>query len=190
MMHDVKTALILLKYDKNTPVSRILTCGGDPFEYIVTHIDSFGIKDMILEFLQELINRGYDINSSVNQGQIIGNNIVQYKSAWVSAICSPFYFVELLELLMKNGANPNQPIHGGCRWTPLHIAIQANNLSAVKFLLDAGADLTKKAGPSVPGRRSTTNPPQTALSYAKLLALENVENAEIVNLLINRGAPY
>ena len=96
----------------------------------------------------------------------MGLPVPQCKSAWVSAIYSQFYFVEVLELLMKNGANPSQRIsNGSCIWSPLHVANQTNNLSAVRVLLDAGSDLTKKAGPSMPTKRSTANPPGTPEPY-------------------------
>ena len=57
-------------------------------------------------------------------------------------------------------------------------------------MLDAGADLTIKAGPSMPSRRCTTNPPQTPLAYARSLAQTNIENSEIINLLVSHKAPY
>jgi len=186
-MGDIKTALVLLKHDKTLEAHKIIT-EVDVFEYVSHKINPSEIKNLILEFLQELINHDYNINSESGTYDS-RNSVVQYKSAWISAIQSEFYFVEILELLMKNGANPNQRIHQGCYWTPLHIAIKANNLSAVKFLIDAGADLTKKASPSVPSRYCTTSPPQTPLSYAKALALQNVENNEIINLLISHRAP-
>ena len=193
-MGDIKTALALLKHTKDKKISHISIQNQDLFQYLIENINPSGIKDLVLEFMQELIDRGYDINASHYNARTINLEITQYKSAWASAIYSQFYFVEVLELLMKNGANPSQRIQGDSQfWTPLHVAINNNRLSAVRFLLDAGADLTKKA--LVPGRHRTVNS-QTPLSYAKasLLtgsyskALMGAENQEVINLLIKRGA--
>lgn len=123
---DIKTALLLLKHSKAVDT---LKHGSHMFECALK-IDPYGIEDEIFEFLQELINRGYDINSSSYT-----TTSTSVKSAWISAICSRFYSVKTLELLMKNGANPSQLIYnGGDIWTPLSIAIQHNKLDAVKYL--------------------------------------------------------
>ncbi|MDR3549994.1 MAG: ankyrin repeat domain-containing protein [Candidatus Babeliales bacterium] len=187
-MKDIRTALVLLNHDKHKQAAQIFSIHGDIFQYVV-NIDPSEIKGLILEFLQVLINRGYNINSINGDASRITSGIIENKSAWSSAINSEFYSIEVLELLMKNGANPNQLIYaGGFAWTPLHIAIQANNIRAVKFFLDVGADLTKKAGPSMGSRHSTSNPPGTPLFHAQCLALTHVENSEIINLLIKHGA--
>jgi hypothetical protein len=195
LIGDIKSALLLLK---KTSVSKyapgeLLACKKDNkyiFEYVLTEIDPTGIRDIWLELLQVIIDHGYNINSSASQTREINGQVTEIRSAWIHAINSPFDSTKVLELLMKNGANPNQLIYdqANCSWTPLLIAIQENNLSAVKFLLDAGADLTKKAGPSMPSRRSTTNPSGTPLSYAQALAFTHVENQEIIDLLIKHGA--
>src|SRR4030095_2752326 len=176
---DIKTALILLKHDQHKQLVRNFS--HDIFEYVVREIDPSEIQDLILEFIQECIDHGYDINSPYSTSSVVSNECVRYKNAWVSAINSPFFSVEILKLLMKNGANPNQLIHdGSCYWTPLHFAIQANNVGVVKFLLNEGADLTKKAGPSMPSSRKTVNPPGTPLCYARAVAFaSHVENDEI-----------
>ncbi len=200
LMKDIKTALVLLKHDKslfpdanninNNKIFRIVVDSCDVFEYVVSKIDPFGIEDLVFEFLQECINRGYNINSTNLCTERINLEIKANASAWVSAITSSsFNSVEILELLMKNGANPNQLIRSGLiLWTPLHLAIRANNLSAVKFLLDAGADLTKKAGPKMASKHCTINPPGTSLNYAQALAFTHMENQEVIDLLIKYGA--
>lgn len=190
MLGDIKSALILLKHS-NENASKILINGCDPFEY-VARIDPSQVKDLILEFLQELINRGYDINSSCAHSGcgISGGEISHYKSAWASVLASPFCSVEVLGLLVKNGANPNQQINGG--YTPLHMAIQNNNIKAVKFLLNAGVDLSKKANVAQ-GRGTIKANPLTPLDYARSLAQKNVENRvirEIITLLVNYKSPY
>ena len=188
-MRDIKTALVLLKHNKCESIMRSSVCGCDLLQYLVETINPAGIKNLVLEFMQELVNQGYNINSSSYRCNQSDGQTAQCKSAWVSAICSSFYSDQVLELLMKNGANPNQLIYSSPTiWTPLHVAIQANNLSAVKFLLDAGADVTKKAGPSVPTKRRTVNPPGTPLFYAQALSLTHIENDEIIKLLIKHGA--
>jgi ankyrin repeat protein len=182
-MKDIKTALILLKHDKNTPISRIVPNGSDGFECVIMNGDPTEIKDLILEFLQELIDRGYDINSNVGMGSIINNEIVQYKSVWPMAIKSPHYFVELLELFMKNGANPNQEIL--FIGTPLHCAVFANNLSAVKFLINVGADLNKRV---ITHKSGLIARAQTPLSYARILDGEGSCCQEIIDFLVKHGA--
>jgi ankyrin repeat protein len=190
-MGDIRTALVLLKHNKHKSIIQMSVCGCDCFQYLAERINPAGIKNLVLEFMQELIDQGYDINSGSERAKIVNNVVEQYKSAWVSVIQSPFYSDDMLELLMKNGANPSQYIyatpHG--RWTPLHIAIQSNNLRAVRFLLGVGADVTKKAGPIIMRGRGRAQE-QTPLSYAKSLAsrMANFET-NIIKLLIKYRAP-
>ena len=67
---------------------------------------------------------------SVNQ---FGNSPIHLVAGWSEP--------EILAYLIKSGANVNQVGEGGL--TPLHIAVENNDLASVKVLLDAGAELLK-----------------------------------------------
>lgn len=180
LLGDIKSALILVKMGAD--FSEVNVCGMDVLQYTIGKIDPMGIEEIILEFIQELINRGYNINSNAYSDAVI----TQRASAWVSAINSPFCSIKGLELFMKNGANPNQIIYQnpyGLSWTPLLLAIQKNDLNVVRFLLGAGADINQKAVPVQTHRSRTPADYQTPLGYARSL-----NNQEIINLLIKHGA--
>lgn len=182
---DLKTALILLKHsDKN--ITKISIKNQDILEYTLNHIDPAGIKDLLFEFLQELINRGYNINAASFNHSIVNNTVRENKNGWVSAIYSPFYSIEVLKLFMKNGANPNQLIYqNGLIFTPLMLGIQNNNINVVKFLLEVGADVNQKAKPAQI-RHPRENNQQTPLSYAR--TFKHYDNQEVINLLIKYNA--
>lgn len=184
---DIKSALLLFK---NTPVSKdslkeLLDEKCDHrhiLEYIFTRIDPTGIHDLLLDLVQAIIDHGYDINSTAYKRVEINRKTTQVKSAWIDAICSRFYSVEMLKLFMKNGANPNQLIYDtSATWTPLFIAIQANNLSAVKYLLEVGANIHQQCAP-IPGRRGSGTQ-MTPLAYAQ--SLKNIDNHEIIDQLMH-----
>jgi len=181
LLGDIKTALILIRHGADYKCNVFLGC--DLLEYVLQYIDPVGIEDMILELIQELFNNGYPVNSQFVRSQIINNEITQRPSVWVAAIRSPFTSTKVLELFMKNGANPNQDIREGLDTrTPLLLAIQENNLRFVQYLLDAGADINKLVFQS---DRTGQIQRQSPLLYAKSL---NSDNQEIINLLVRQGA--
>jgi len=86
-----------------------------------------------LEFVQEVINSGYDVNSiwALQDSNERADNL--YKSE------------ALLRLLVKNGANPNHTIaYSGQTWTPLFRAIAFQSKTGVETLLNVGADKDQK----------------------------------------------
>ena len=112
-------------------------------------------RRIALDLIQELIDRGYDVNRAWYVGRIQGN--VVYAS-----------LKEQVELLIKNGANPNFDFGGK---TPLVQIIQGGHLAAVEFLLDSGADINQKVSGKTP------------LSHALCFGRN-----DIIELLIERGA--
>ena len=182
---DIQSALLLVK--KGAVFSdKPREWSMDVFQYVLNDINPTGIIEIVLEFIQELINRGYDINSNIYSNTIHPNQtIMQNASAWVSAIKSPFYSTKVLELFMKNGANPNQLfLSGFTRWTPLFLAIENNNVDAAKFLLGAGADVNQKVIRVCCVGSQTSQ--QTPLFYAR--SLTHFNNQEMIDFLIKHGA--
>ena len=127
-------------------------------------------KIQCFEFLRELISHGYDLND--------GNC---NRNALYNALCG-YPEKELLEFFIKNGANPNKLITIDQRnsWTPLFNAINISDVQksmvAVKVLLDAGADINKKASPD------------SVLQTPLFFAIKKHGNDGVVDLLIERGA--
>jgi len=80
---------------------------------------------------------------------------------------------EVLRLLLKFGADPNQ--RGLNDWTPLHVAVNYRSAAAVQILLDAGAD---------PDLRTRIDEYDTPLEMAQAAGY-----SEIVTLLERRGQP-
>ena len=79
--------------------------------------------------------------------------------------------IELIQLLVKNGADINRPaLTGGL--TPLMSAVTSNSIDSVRVLLDYGTNINK-----------TDHFGNTALSYSI-----GFNNAEMVMLLIGRNA--
>ncbi len=119
-------------------------------------------SDTILEFIQELINRGYKVNDAWN----LPPNLYQ---AFESKI---------LKLLLKNGANPNQVIVGN-RYgnAPLLIATHLAAHQAIEILLDAGANVNQAA------KVRSYREPVTSLFVA--IAQNNIE---VAKLFLDKGA--
>lgn len=76
---------------------------------------------------------------------------------------------EILELLVKSGADPNQ--RGLNDWTALHMAVAERSLEAARILLDAGAD------PSVRTRIDDCDTPREMAEAAGLHEIANMIRA-------------
>jgi ankyrin repeat protein len=130
-------------------------------------------SDEALELIQVLINNGYDVNNIWYEGGNVDHNL--YKNE------------KVLKLFINNGAKPNQIIrekdHAGCNWTPLFKAIDLGSNRTVEILLNAGADINKKANPYPNQPPLCPNGPQTPLSFAI-----NKGQVQIAELLKQYGA--
>ena len=132
------------------------TCVGgmkNLLEYALDFVDY--TPDSCLEFLQEIITRGYDINNSTWSYYI-------WKSLFGRT--SNLYNVDkVIKLFLENGADPNLLSFHGCYCaTPLYFAIQYYDVKAVRTLLRAYAD------PNIPSScgQNMYAPAYTALAYA------------------------
>lgn len=87
--------------------------------------------------------------------------------------------MDLVEFLVKKGANPNQVTFRDKQsyFTPLLMAIEQYNKETVKILLDLGADINQVAIPWAHHGR------HTPVSYAIFKG-----DSEMVALLLSRGA--
>ena len=79
---------------------------------------------------------------------------------------------EDIEVLLKKGARANQLLMDGLNSTPLHVAVECDNLEACKSLITHGADLnvSSKGG------------------YTPLMKAMKNGNVELIDMLISAGA--
>lgn len=178
--HDLPMALLILKSGAKLQNSQ---------EFVVQAFDVLGPnnsqKQTGLDLIQEVINHGYDVRTNNYLWDIVlqrGDHEAQ---------C-----LAILDLLMKNGANPNQIIESpylrerkNAPLTPLFIAIKFATKRIVQFLLDAGADINQRATPDAynmtirTDKSRPSSPLVTPLAYAISLG-----KSGIVELLTARGA--
>lgn len=90
-----------------------------------------------IAFVRELLELGADPNHDDGDGfpPLIAalSKLTPHPGAWNRPDV-----LEVIELLLQHGADPNQ--HGFNDWTALHMAVAERSLSAVEVLLRAGAD--------------------------------------------------
>ena len=165
---DIKSAILLVKAGADFSENATFTPGYYTLMERVLMLFSSNpaTRNNCLEFLQELINRGYDLNSAN----------YRMNALYKCLSCVPEKI--LLEFFIRNGVNTNQliTIDQGRSWTPLFKAIDINNVTVVKILLDAGADVNQKAAPD------------SLLQMPLFFAINRRSIDEIVSLLIERGA--
>ena len=91
--------------------------------------------------------------------------------------------IEILKILVELGANVNEPF-SDTTTTPLIMAIEMNNIPAIKLLIENGADVNistrfKNRALNLPDNRVSTSPLATAIHW---------NNPEAVELLLQNGA--
>ena len=133
----------------------------------------------VLEFLQEVINKGYDINSDSYS-----------RNLWYPAFQHTYGNPKIIEFLIRNHANVNQTINtnsfvSNTSWTPLFLAIFCNNLESVKALITAGANVNQQASPSL---YAFFNHPSVIGSCTPLFYAIKTNHIEIAEFLTQHGA--
>lgn len=176
---DIESALLLVK--KGADVSQCI----DQCMRLCVHAlaRNVGPSRILLELMQELINRGYDVNKIWYTGPDENGHVHDiYRN------------IEALNLFIRNGANPNHIIHGfeGSPWgtsTPLMRVTNFSNSTympvALNVLIDAGADVNQKANPYPNHPNSNLRGLQTPLSLAIARG-----NTSIIEFLIKHGANF
>ena len=138
--------------------------------------------EVFLKFLQILIDKGYKANEIWFLGQ---NEDSPSGFMFLNKLVYQAENGRVLELFIKNGANPNQhsdvakimKANNELVMTPLAQAIDCSNKDVVQMLLNAGADINQKS-------RSNFND-----SVGSPLALAIAKNKnDIVELLLEHGA--
>ena len=122
-------------------------------------------KNQQLELMQELINRGYNVN---NFWKILHGCHGHIENQ-----------AEIIDFFIKNGVNPNYQVNTispDQYWTPLVILIDQNDTQAVKTLLAKGANINQKLKTGYPRIH-------TPLSYALERGL-----TEMAEFLLKHGA--
>lgn len=100
-----------------------------PCELGLGHPLEYGIYWSPLDFIEELICAGSDVNYGDDAG---------FPAVIAALTTDRGDRLELLQLLIRRGADLNRP--GLNDWTPLHYATWAQDLEALTLLLDSGAD--------------------------------------------------
>jgi len=138
------------------------------------------MRDHALEFIQELINHGWDIHNNTDGYAGSNSRNARITNIWWEICKNRGCNNELLKLFLRNGANPNQIVYNsgfiGASWTPLLLAIQSKE--AIKILLDAGADIHQMASPFWLGLAQ-----HTPISFAVMIG-----NVPTIEYLLERGA--
>ena len=138
--------------DLTDAVRALLLAGADPgiqSDSGVTALDMVAHNPALLQvFADELLRAVAAGNCKraevlLDAGVTIGaeDSVLTKNSAlhWAASFGS----AEVVDLLLKRGANVNAANADGC--TPLHDAVQRKDAAIVKILLDAGADVSTKA---------------------------------------------
>ncbi|HDZ26985.1 hypothetical protein LCGC14_1027860 [marine sediment metagenome] len=157
-LYDIRSALVLVKTGSKFS-GYIDDIKRNVMDYVVGG-GSGGNDPLYLEFIQELINRGYNIHSS----------------HWNTNI---FYCLlrkgggstEVIKLFLNNDVDPNQIIDTsqlitGSSWTPLMLAVSSGDKETIEILISAGADLNSQANP-YPHRNGPHTPLSFAIEYKK-----------------------
>lgn len=90
--------------------------------------------------MERQIQRGVDVNAIAKAGDCIS----QYGTALVTAVSRGHE--EIVRLLLKNGARPNQPGNPNSVCLPLHTAAYLGHVKIVKILLGNGASVVVQGG--------------------------------------------
>lgn len=190
-LSDMETALLLLKNGADFQIKR---GNKKDFNYTIMSETIYRIANNYipklkgLEFIQELIKYGYEINGDEYWSNAL--NLI-FQNCWNTKLDD---FVEILNLFIKNGANPNQIIDtseiiADSSWTPLLRAIhwgvnyKEKAVMAIKILLDAGANINQKARPVSNLKHLNCDNEVTPLFHAI-----KIGQKEVINLLIEHGA--
>ncbi len=205
LMGDIKSALALIKHGANFSGDVNTSTQRDILEYVLDYVDE--VPEVCLEFIQELINHGYNIHQSEYRKMVHGSHgVFQRQNIWVSIFerhPSLFSTKAILDLFIKNGAKPNQLITGSSGFktcTPLVLALRYDNMRAVEFLLEAGVDVNQECCIDMRSRR--IRPRSRPISYTPLSYMINTKKTmpsvlvniphinEMIELLINYGAHH
>ena len=166
---DLKTVLTLVEYgaDFNVPKNN-----QSIFNAVLNYIDQELTTGLAV--LQALINKGYNINDRDTGINGLACAITRRFDGEVIQSIN-----DVLNFLLKNGADVNQDIFNGeMRTTPLMYAIGFNNVAAIKFLINAGADKNKTG--IMNGRRPI---PESPLAFAMRVQNELKLSPEIIQIL-------
>lgn len=146
---------------------------GQAQPIITTHLDNLLVKAVYennLTLTQSAIKKGADVNTTKqNPLKIaIGNKNL-----------------EMVELLLNNGANPNQYIDTGAVFntTPLLEAVAEQDINIIKLLVKNGANINLPAHHYADEKVTGTSPLMYAVFY-----VQNRTGTAIVEYLLRNGA--
>lgn len=137
---DIRTALSLIRAGANFSTD---FNNASIMDLLFNHIE--GNTALAIRFIQELIDRGYNIH---NPGRTVHTHrgaVITEKSIWELVLQrEPLRNLQnMFAFLVANDCDINQHIYEsrrGAQVVPLFFALQTNNVEAVELLLNAGAN--------------------------------------------------
>lgn len=150
---------------------------GTPQEIFVTHSVALNAMNLLSRPAYLAIKHNYydALNAFLKKGLDPNCTVIGTKSKTLLMAAIKYDQTEIVELLLKSGANPNlENINGH---TPLYVAMKNNNSNLFNLLIDYGADPT----------RSNANG-HTLLFYAFKGSLPNVEMLDTLMSIIDIDA--
>lgn len=167
---DIKSALSLVKHGSNFSGYH---AGKNVLYYALSFFDND--EKTGIEFIQALIDRRYNIKDSNRDTNIW--YLCHYPGGQGRSVLTK----NLVQMLVKNGADVNQHISSNETITPLGLAVQELNVLGAQLLLEAGADVNCKF--------SLSHGVFTPLAYAMhSYSAGQPVNVDMVKLLLQHGA--
>jgi ankyrin repeat protein len=154
--NNIRITRLLLKYGADINMTN--KCGLYPLTYHINAESSLPILNLLLErgtvfqpgnnsgmdsFIKACIRNNFPLVKLMVEKYKANLNISYEKGKTLLTICSGFSSIEILDYLMKHGADVNKANNNG--QTPLFFAVKRGDEKCVSFLLDMGADIHHKS---------------------------------------------